>query len=173
MLTGVRSIMADSSGIKINGPETLRGAMMLLVLGLGLTGYGAYDYVQQSDAMRNAVEVNATVTETSVETKSSRAGNAQVNYEPHVEFTYEYLGESYTGSKVFPANIAPEYDQRSEAQAVIDEYEEGTTVTAYVNQDDPSDAFLKNKTSNTPLIAAGIGAVISLLAATSVLQKYP
>jgi hypothetical protein len=164
--------MADSSGVSISGPETLRGAMILLVLGLGLTGYGAYDYVQQSDAIRSADEVDATITDLEIETESARAGNARVNYEPRVEFTYEYQGESYTGTNVFPATIAPEYEQRSNAESVIDEYEEGMTVTAYVDPADPNDAFLKNKTSNTPLLAAGIGAVISLLAAASAVKKY-
>lgn len=164
--------MTDDSGVSINGPDTLRGAMLLLVLGLGVTGYGAYDYVQQSDAIRNAVEVDTTITDVGVETTSARSGNAQVKYEPHVEFTYEYQGESYTGTNVFPATIAPEYEQRSNAESVIDEYEEGMTVTAYVDPTNPDGAFLKNKTSNTPLLAAGIGAVISLLAAASALEKY-
>ncbi|MFC6875449.1 DUF3592 domain-containing protein [Halobellus marinus] len=164
--------MADDSGISIDGPDTLRGALLLLVLGLGVTGYGAYDYVQQSDAIRSAVEVDATITDVGVETTSAPAGNAQVKYEPRVEFTYEYQGESYTGTNVFPATIAPEYEQRSNAESVIDEYEDGMTVTAYVDPADPNDAFLQNKTSNTPLLAAGIGAVISLLGAVSALEKY-
>jgi hypothetical protein len=146
--------------------------MVLLVLGLGLTGYGAYDYAQQSGALRNAVEVNATITDVGIETEGASTKDAGVNYEPRVEFTYEYRGNAYTGTNVFPATIAPEYDQRSRAESVVDGYEAGATATAYVDPDDPDDAFLKHKTSTTPLIAAGIGAVISLLGAASALQKY-
>jgi hypothetical protein len=65
-----------------------------------------------------------------------------------------------------------EYDQRSNAESVIEEYEDGKTVTAYVDSTGPDHAFLKNKTSNTPLILAGIGAVASLLGAVSSLKKY-
>lgn len=156
--------MTDGSSLSIDGPDTLGSAMLLLVLGLGLTGYGTYDYVQQSDALRNAAEVEATITETDVVTQGSVSGQTggEVHYEPRIAFTYEYQGESYTGTNVFPAHIAPEYNQRSKAESVISEYETGTTVTACVDPNDPGDAFLKNTPSDTPLIAAGIGATISL-----------
>lgn len=166
--------MTDGFSLSIDGPDTLSSAILLLLLGLGLTGYGAYDYVQQSDTIRNAVEVEATITETDVVTEGSVSGQTggKVQYEPRVEFTYEYQGVSYTGTNIFPTHIAPEYDQRSKAESVISEYETGTTVTAYVDPNDPSDAFLKNKTSDTSLVAAGIGGVISLLGGASVWKKH-
>jgi hypothetical protein len=166
--------MTGSSGFSIDGPDTLRGALILLIVGLGITGYGAYDYVQQSDATRNAVEVDATITEVDVVTESSVGGAAggELSYEPRVEFTYKYQGTTHTGTNVFPADIAPEYDQRSNAESVIDEYEEGESVTAYVDSTDPDHAFLKNRPSNQPLIAAGIGAMISVLGAVSILKQY-
>ncbi|QGX93899.1 DUF3592 domain-containing protein [Haloplanus rallus] len=165
--------MTESSSFSIDGPDTLRGALILFIVGLGITGYGAYDYVQQSDAMRNAAEVDATITEVDVVTESSVGGAAggEISYEPRVEFRYKYQGTTYTGTNVFPADINPEYD-KSNAEAVIDEYEEGESVTAYVDSTDPDHAFLKNKTSNQPLIAAGIGAMISVLGAVSALKKY-
>ncbi len=159
--------------IDFDGPDTLRGAAILLVVSLGVTGYGAYDYVQQSSAVENAVEVDATVTEVSVETESTGTGSTQVKYEPSVAFTYEYQGDSYTAKKVFPASISPEYDRRSKAESVVSEYEEGDVVTAYVTPADPSDAFLKRQVSNAPLLAAGIGAVLSIFGAVSVLKQYP
>jgi hypothetical protein len=165
--------MTESSSISIDGPETLRGALILLILGVGVTGYGAYDYVQQSDAIRNAVETDATLTEVDVVAQGSVGGasGGDVDYEPDVTFTYEYQGQTYTETNVFPADIAPEYDTESKAESVIREYEEGSPVTAYVDATDPSHAFLKNRTSNQPLIAAGIGIVLSLLGAVSSVKK--
>jgi hypothetical protein len=118
--------------------------------------------------------VEATITETDVVTQGSVSGQTggEVHYEPRIAFTYEYRGESYTGTNVFPAHIAPEYDQRSKTESVISEYETGTTVTAYVDPNDPGDAFLKNTPSDTPLIAAGIGATISLFGGVSVWKQY-
>lgn len=166
--------MTDSSSFRIDGPDTLRSGLILLILGLGITGYGAYDYVQQSDAMWSAVEVDATITEVDLVTESSVSGQSggKSSYEPRVKFTYEYQDTTYTGTNVFPADITPEYDQRSNAESVIDEYDEGESVTAYVDSTDPDHAFLKNKTSNTPLILAGTGAVASLFGAVSSLKKY-
>jgi hypothetical protein len=168
------AVMSDSAGFNIDGPDTLRGALILLVLGLAVTGYGAYDYVQQSDTLQNAAEVDATVTEVGVVTQSSVGGQSggKVHYEPRVEFMYEYRGTTYTGTNVFPADIAPEYDKRSNAESVVDEYEEGKSVTAYVDSTDPSHAFLKHRRSDEPLIAAGLGAVISLLGAVFTLRNY-
>jgi hypothetical protein len=85
---------------------------------------------------------------------------------------YEYRGTTYTGTNVFPADIAPEYDKRSNAESVVDEYDEGKSVTAYVDSTDPSHAFLKHRRSDEPLIAAGLGAVISLLGAVFTLRNY-
>jgi hypothetical protein len=166
--------MTDSSDFGIDGPDTLRSDLVLLLLGLGITGYGAYDYVQQSDAIRNAVEVDATMTEVDVVTESHLGGQSGrgVHYEPRVEFTCEYQGTTYTGTNVYPADIGPEYDQRSNAESVVGEYQEGTSVTAYVDATDPSHAFLRNKTSNEPLIAAGISVVISLLGSASTVKKH-
>jgi hypothetical protein len=166
--------MTDSSGFSIDSPDTFRGAVLLLLAGLAITGYGAYDYVQQTEAVRNSVEVDATITEVGVETQSSVSGQSggKVHYEPTVEFEYEYGGSTYTGTNIFPATIAPEYDTRSAAESLVDEYESGAAVTAYVDASNPRHAFLKNKTSNEPLVAAGIGGVISLLGAASTLKKY-
>jgi len=146
--------MSDESGFSIDGPESLRGALLMLLVGLALVGYGGYDYVQQSDAVRNSVEVTATVEEVGVETVSARRG---VDHEPTVRFSYEYEETTYESSSVFPASISPTYDTESAARSVVAEYEEGATATAYVAPDRPGDAFLKNRTTNGPVLAAGFG----------------
>jgi len=151
--------VSDGSGLSINGPESLRGALLMLLLGLAVTGYGGYDYLQQSEAVRNSVEVTATVEAVGVETTSARRG---VDHEPTVRFTYEYEGESYESASVFPAAISPTYDTESAAREVVAEYEEGATATAYVAPDRPGDAFLKNRTTDTPLLAAGFGLLFVL-----------
>ena len=40
--------------------------LITLVLGLGIAGYGRYDYVQQSDAVDDAVAVETTVVDTDI-----------------------------------------------------------------------------------------------------------
>ena len=163
--------MPESTGVSINGPETLRGAVLLLLVGLLVTGYGAYDYAQQSDALTNAVEAEAELTETGVEANSGgrRSG---VSYRPTVRFTYEYDGTTYTSTNVYPATIAPTYDRKAEARSVLDGYEAGDTVTIYVPPGDPDDAYLKRQATNAPLLAIGVGLFFVLAGGIFTVRRY-
>ena len=162
--------MADDTGLSIGGPETLRGALAVLVFGCVLAGYGVYDYVQQDDAIRDAVEVDATITDIGVETQST-TGSGDVDYRPTVSYSYEYEGESYVGTGLYAASIPPSYDTESAAEDVVAGYETGQTVTAYVSPDAPSDAFLRTEPSNSPLLAAGIGGILTLLGGASAAKR--
>lgn len=159
--------MTNDSGLSVNGPDSLRGALVYLLIGIAILSYGGYDYVQQTEAVRGSVEVTATITELAVETDSGTSSNPGVNYDPVVEFEYTYNGTEYTGTKIYPADIEQNYETRSAAESAIEGYEQGTETIAYVEPDEPSDAFLKNKTSNAPLLAIGIGGIFALFAAVS------
>ena len=163
--------MSDNSGVDIDGPDSLAGALLYVIIGLAIASYGGYDYLQQTEAVRESVEVDATVTELSIETTSGTSSNPGVNYEPAVKFEYRYNGTQYTGTKVYPADIEQNYETQSAAESVIEEYEQGAETTAYVEPAEPNDALLKNKTSNAPLIAIGIGEIFALFAAVSAGKK--
>ena len=163
--------MAKDSDFSVNGPDTLGNAVLYILVGVAIASYGGYDYVQQTEAVRNSVEVDATLTEVSIETDSGTSSNPGVKYEPSVEFEYTYNGTRYTGTELYPANIERNYETRSAAESAIEPYEQGTQTTAYVSPDEPEDAFLKNKTSNAPIIAIGMGGVFALFAALSVVKK--
>ena len=130
---------------------------MLLLVGTGLAGYGAYDYTQQSEAIEDAVQVEATIVETDVETVTSKGDQS---HEPTVSFEYRYDGTAYTGDRIFPSDVNPKYEMRSKARSIVQEYESGETVTAYVDPASPGDAFLEKKRSTYSLKLAGIGVLI-------------
>ncbi|WP_435366014.1 DUF3592 domain-containing protein [Haloarchaeobius sp. DYHT-AS-18] len=163
--------MSGDSTISVDGPSTFRGAVLFLVVGLAMTGFGAYDYLQQSDAMENAVSVDAEMTEVGVESDSA-GSSTDVEYTPTVEFSYTYEGESYTSTNLYPAETTPSYDTRSAARDAVADYDEGATVTAYVSPDQPGNAFLKNEKSNSPLLFAGIGLFFVLVGGKSTLTQY-
>ncbi|SEV99369.1 DUF3592 domain-containing protein [Halobacterium jilantaiense] len=140
-----------------------RGVLVFLVISVAIAGYGGYDYLQQSEAVRNAVEVDATVVETGVDTESGRRG--RVDYRPTATFEYSHDGETYTGNSVFPGSVTPTYDTESAARDVVADYEPGDTVTAYVDPASPGSAFLKNQQTDTPVKLAAIGLVGVLLTA--------
>jgi hypothetical protein len=133
--------------------------LLTLVLGLGIAGYGGYDYVQQSDAVDDAVAVETTVIDTSI----SRSDGRHFYYRISVEHTYEYQGREYTSKRAFPGSTRPIYTIRSDAQRIVEPYEPNETATAYVTPDNPNKAFLERQTTFAPFKFIGFGSFLALL----------
>ncbi|GAB7093753.1 hypothetical protein JCM30237_09050 [Halolamina litorea] len=163
----------DGFTVRIGGREVdpVRGGALLLVVGLAVGGFGAYDYQQQQAALDDSVAVNATVQEAGVESVGG-ASSSGVDYRPTATFTYRYGGENYTSHSVFASASTPNYDTRSAAEAVLADYEDGKAATAYVDPDSPSDAFLVRQPADSPMTAGFIGAVVALLGLGSLLTGY-
>ena len=134
-----------------------RKSLYLLVLAVALVGAGGYSYVQQGQAVDDAVTIQATVDSAQVERIDSRRS---VDYEPEIEYTYRYQGETYTSEQVFPGPTIRTYSDRSNAQSVVWSYEPGTTVRAYVRPSAPGDASLIKERTPWPARALVLGAVL-------------
>jgi hypothetical protein len=156
-------------GLSIGGPKTRRGAVLMLLIGLAVTGYGAYDYTQQSDAVADAVEVDAAVTDVGVESTST-GSSPGTDYRPTVRFTYEYEGTEYASTNVFPSSITSNYDTESAAREIVAEYAVGESTTAYVDPADPDGGFLRTETSNAPLVAVGVGLLFAFVGGRSAIR---
>lgn len=139
--------------------ELSRGLLLIVLVAVSLIAFGAYDYVEQRNALENAVEVDATVTASEVVTDTSGRG---IDYLPNVTYEYRYDGVEYSSDDVYPGSFSASYDVRSEAEAVVDRYPGGEVVTAYVDPSSPGDAFLRKETSSGPFAFIGIGFVILL-----------
>jgi len=163
--------MSDDSGVNIKGPDSLKGALLYILIGIAITSYGGYDYVQQTEAVRESVEVDATITELDIEADSGTSSNPGADFDPVVEFEYTYNGDEYTGTKIYPADLEQNYETQSGAESAIEEFEQGAQTTAYVSPDQPGDAFLKNQTSNAPIIAIVLGGLFTLFSAASAVRK--
>ena len=151
----------------VNGPSGIR-IVIVLVLGLATIGYGAYSYNAQTSALGSAVEVDATVTSTSVGEKAQRHG---VSYTPQATFTYTYEGEEYNSSNVYPGSLPRGFDTEEAAESALDGYEEGETVTAYVPPESPGNAFLKHESSNKPFVVVGVGVLFILASIYSAVRS--
>jgi hypothetical protein len=164
--------MSDD-GLSIDGPKTVGQSLLLLLVAVGLVGYGAVDYVQSTNAVRESVETEATITEVGVETESSTTGTgSNVEYEPVVRFTYTYEGERYTGDELFPGSVPTRYDTEPAARNAIAEYEPGATTTAYVDPDSPETAFLENRTSGRQLLLVVVGLIIAPFGGLFTVKNY-
>jgi len=152
----------------LNGPSGTLQAVLVVLLGLATLGYGAYSYNAQTSALDSAVEVDATVTSTSVEENTQRRG---VSYTPQATFSYRYEGEERGSSNVYPGTLPREFDSRESAESALEGYESGETVTAYVPPESPDEAFLKHETSNKPFFVMGVGVLFLLGAVYSVFRR--
>jgi len=140
-----------------------KGTVVLIVICLGGITFGGYDYVQQSEAVDDAVTVEATIQEASVYQSGSRGSS---DYHVQIEFTYRFQGAEYTGDQLFPGSISQSYDTRSAAESAIEPYEPGETVTAYVDPADPSEGFLERQTITGPfefIAIGGLGLLVTAL----------
>ena len=140
--------------------EISRVRAVLLLVGLALTAYGGYDYVQQTSAIDEADPVEATIEEMSI---SETDGRRSHYYSASVTFTYEYRGTTYTSDDLYPGTIDATFDTKSEAESAIEPYEENATATAYVEPDAPSEGFLERQTTQGPLEMIAGGALLVLV----------
>lgn len=150
-----------------DNPKTLFAAI-ILVTGIAMTGYGAYDYTQQSDALADAVTVSATVTDTSVETVHQRR---DIDYRPVITYNYTVDGTQYQSNDYSPSMSTVTFDSESNAQDIAGNYTVGETVTAYVDPDTPSDAFLDHERSDDPLTFLGIGGVTVVVGGVGIVRR--
>ena len=118
--------------------------VVLVIAAVGLAAFGGYDYLQQTGAIDDAVSVEATVTDAGVERVDTRRG---VEYEPRVEFRYEYGGETYTSNRLRPSSFDRSYETRSGAGSAIVGYRPGSEVTTYVDPGAPGAGFLERETN--------------------------
>lgn len=138
-----------------------------LIVGLATIGYGAYSYSTQSAALDSAVEVDATISSTSVEERPGKRNE----YAPRATFEYTYEGETYTSSNVYPGELPREFGSREDARSELEGYEPGSTVTAYVPPDTPGNAFLKYKSTNKPFLVIGFGILFVIGVIRSALKE--
>jgi hypothetical protein len=134
-----------------------RRSLYLLLLAVALLGLGGYSHVQQGRAVDTAVTVQATVDSADVERLDAGRG---IDYEPDIEYTYRYRGETYTSDQVFPGPTVRTYSDRSKAQSVVRSYRPGTTVRAYVRPSAPGDAFLIRERTPWPARALALGGAL-------------
>jgi hypothetical protein len=119
------------------GVRNILVALVFVVGGIGTTGIGVMDYQNQQSDIQEAVQVEGTVEATDV-----RERGTDNDYFPHVRYAYSYEGQQYTATSLYPGSSEKSFNTQDKAAEVVSQYSPGETTTVYVNQDDPSSAFL-------------------------------
>ncbi len=73
------------------------------------------------------------------------------------DLDHRYDGKEYSSSNVYPGELPRGFDTEDAAESVLDGYDTGDTVTAYVPPESPDDAYIKHESSNKPFLIIGIG----------------
>lgn len=133
-------------------------ALGFAVLGVVLVAVGGYKYRDSKRRRERAEPVEATIVESGV-TETDDA-----SYEANVRFRFEYDGRQREATGVKPAADWGAYDYRSEAQKVVDRYQEGETATAHVDPGDLERSYLEadRTVEYASAAAAAVGVVFGL-----------
>lgn len=130
-----------------------------VALGLVFAAVAWTHILPYREDLTGAEQVDAVVLSSGV-VESTNAEGQRV-YEPTVTYRYTVEGTEYTSESVFPGDVNPVRDE-SRAREIVARYPEDAAVTAHVNADDPTSAFLVEQSA--PLWFWG-GPVVGVLLA--------
>ena len=154
----------DSAAVWV--PLLLGGIFSLIGIALFVFGLVQRNKAKQAERWPT---LPGTVVSSRVESKTSRQddegrSHTRTTHMPIVEYSYEYMGKPYQGSKIFPgANMS--FDLGT-AQGIVNRYQPGQPCTVHYNPADLTDVVLeiKSKGGNLMLILGAVFAVIGILA---------
>lgn len=142
----------------------------LLLIGLAIAGFGGLQLIQYQGTVADTVEREGTVTLTDVREFTERrdADSDQVQeevteYRPIVRYRYSYDGQTYESSGLYPGSERA-FPTRDAAATLAENYQEGETVTVYVDPDRPARSFLIKSsppTANYVLLLIGAATVLA------------
>ena len=124
------------------GKKGFAGAAVLFVVVLFLGGIGVLPVVDHNLSVQEHEPTDATIEQTDIEWKEDDDGDRE--YRPDITYTYQVDGETYTQDNVFPGRFTRWNSDRSWAQSVVDQYEEGEQATIHHSPRDPGQAYLHN-----------------------------
>lgn len=128
---------------------------VLMLIGVPMTVYAWDIHQTQQDVLEEAVAVDATIIESSVE------GPFDDGYRFTVTYAYEYEGDRYENSYFdLDETRSKTYDTKAEAEEARDAYQEGDQVTAYVSPENPETAFLEHNVPISGYLFLGFGGLL-------------
>jgi len=139
--------------------------IVVVVVGIGLMVLGGRQWKQQGDALKNAVEVDATIVSVEVEPASNIGSDRYTQgktFTPQVKYSYEVAGTSYESTRMYPAGIQVSQPNEVAARDALNQFAAGSKVKAWVDPATPTLAFLKKEKSAAPAVLLGIGAAMTL-----------
>lgn len=159
---------------KVVGPRARLGVGVTGLLFIGVFGYMAFaltsTWRQQQHAIRSYLPVVATIERAEVEEHTSGRGvSKKLNFQPKVRYHYEVAGTRYSSSTIsYLGNL---YPSREEALGAMEGFSQGSTVTAFVDSQQPGRSVLDRRSPPLPpvmtmlpfLAFVGLGVALVIL----------
>jgi hypothetical protein len=140
-------------------------ALLFVVVGVGLVAFGWTEYQNQQSDLEEAVQIEGTIESTEIDEERTDSGSTEgvnYNYEAIVRYTYSYEEQQYTSESLYPGPDGS-FNSRGKAEDIISQYSSGQETTVYVNQEDPSRAFLIERTRTFRVFGIMLGGVVFIL----------
>lgn len=133
---------------------------IFVLVGLYVAYAGTDRILTQRRAVRTYEPVDATVRSSSVGTRG-KEGSSELFY-PEIQYRYHYDGEEFASSTVYPGGNYDSQD-RARIQQLVNGFEAGDSVTAYVDPADPESSYLVAGALTTAWVFVGGGLALVLL----------
>jgi len=120
----------------------LGATLVLLFIALFLTAAGILPTLDHHSSVQEHEPVDATIISTDIRVEEDDDGDK--TYYPIVNYEYAVDGETYRQDNVFPGSFSRGFGSRSDAEAVVDQYDPGQGVTVQYGPRNHGQAYLRN-----------------------------
>lgn len=137
-----------------------------LLIGVPMVVWVIRRYLRRDNVLDRIETVDGVVTNTGVkEIRNSGSHGPKYRYQPTVRFRYEYDGQTYESDRRY-YNMLFGRTSESRAESTAAEFPEGSSVSVYVDPEDPEHGFLEvgdTRQTGVSLILLFIGATTALM----------
>lgn len=118
--------------------------------------FGTVIALDYNIAVQQGEPTEGTVVGTEIDVREDDDGPTE--YRARVTYEYDVNGETYTSENVFAGFGAAYYQNRTKAEAVLDDYSEGQQVTAFYHSHNPERAYLREADGRAGAFFGTVGA---------------
>ncbi len=116
--------------------------VVLMILMNAVLLFNIFSAQRKASAMQTWPSASGTVVESELR---SRRRNSRRIYYPHIVYSYNVMGQAYTGKDIGPGK----YSGTTTAREIVAKYPSGAPVEVYYDPQNPSEAVLETDVSKT------------------------
>jgi hypothetical protein len=163
-----QSIDSSSAEKKSSGPHKVQKgplviAAIMIVIGSVTTVWGTYDYIKSVESLRWPKTTGTVLRSSVVQHHFGRENKTEVRYFPKIAYQYVVFGERYQADRIVFGAVSS--GRLQNAQAVVDRFPAGSTISVYYHPNTPSTSVLRAGYQNNALAKIVAGLLFCLMGA--------